>query len=59
MGVLRSRHPLSIDRVASLLDRNGDAELNTIYDAVFSDVSEFAATDEVKDDIAFIVTRFH
>src|SRR5438067_6927128 len=49
----------SIDRVASLLDRNGDAELNTIYDAVFSDVSSFAATDEVKDDIAFIVTRFH
>ncbi|PYQ52808.1 MAG: hypothetical protein DMF59_03610 [Acidobacteria bacterium] len=49
----------SIDRVANLLENNRDAELNTIYDAIYSDVSQFSATDEFKDDIAFIVTRFH
>ena len=49
----------SIDRVASLIERHHDAELNTIYDAIYSDVRRFSATDEFKDDIAFIVTRFH
>ncbi len=49
----------SIDRVANLMEDHGDAELSTIYDAIFSDVSRFSATDEFKDDIAFIVTRFH
>jgi serine phosphatase RsbU (regulator of sigma subunit) len=49
----------SIDRVARLMEKNGDAELNTIYDAIFSDVSGFLATEDFKDDIAFIVTRFH
>jgi serine phosphatase RsbU (regulator of sigma subunit) len=50
----------SIDRIAKLLEHNnGDAELNVLYDAIFSDVSRFSATDEFKDDIAFVVTRFH
>jgi serine phosphatase RsbU (regulator of sigma subunit) len=49
----------SIDRVANLLERNRDAKLDTIYDAIFADVSRFSATDEYKDDIAFVVTRFH
>ena len=49
----------SIDRVANLLESNRHAELNTVYDAIYSDVSCFSATDEFKDDIAFIVTRFH
>jgi len=49
----------SIDRVARLMEKNGDAELNTIYDAIFSDVSGFLATEDFRDDIAFIVTRFH
>lgn len=49
----------SIDRVAALLEANRDAELNITYDAIFRDVSTFVATDEVRDDIAFIVTRFH
>jgi len=49
----------SIDRVANLMEDHSDAELSTIYDAIFSDVSRFSATDEFKDDIAFIVTRFH
>src|SRR5205809_2062784 len=49
----------SIDRVASLLEKNGDAELNTIYDAIYDDVRGFLSTEEFKDDIAFVVTRFH
>jgi sigma-B regulation protein RsbU (phosphoserine phosphatase) len=49
----------SIDRVASLLERSQDADLGTLYDAIFADVTEFATTEEFKDDIAFVVTRFH
>jgi serine phosphatase RsbU (regulator of sigma subunit) len=49
----------SIDRVASLIEQHHDSDLNTIYDAINSDVRKFSATDEFKDDIAFIVTRFH
>lgn len=49
----------SIDRVASLLERHGEADLATLYDAIYNDVSEFATTEEFRDDIAFVVTRFH
>jgi serine phosphatase RsbU (regulator of sigma subunit) len=47
----------SIDRIARLLE--SDADLSAVYDAIYNDVKEFTATDEFKDDIAFIVTRFH
>lgn len=49
----------SIDRVAAVLDRSRDADLVTVYDSIYADVSGFAATEEFKDDIAFVVTRFH
>lgn len=49
----------SIDRVASLLEQCADADLATLYDAIYTDVSGFAATEEFRDDIAFVVTRFH
>jgi serine phosphatase RsbU (regulator of sigma subunit) len=49
----------SIDRIASLLERSGDSDLTTLYDAIYTDVSGFTATDDYKDDIAFVVTRFH
>ena len=49
----------SIDRVASLLEKNGDSELNTTYEAICSDVRSFLSTEEFRDDIAFVVTRFH
>ena len=49
----------SIDRVASLLERAGNANLSTLYDAIFADVTEFGTTEEFRDDIAFVVTRFH
>ncbi len=49
----------SIDRVAEVLDRSRDADLATVYDSIYADVGNFAATEEFKDDIAFVVTRFH
>jgi serine phosphatase RsbU (regulator of sigma subunit) len=49
----------SIDRVAAVLDNARDADLETVYDAIYADVSNFSATEEFKDDIAFVVTRFH
>ncbi|HEX2122887.1 MAG TPA: fused response regulator/phosphatase [Thermoanaerobaculia bacterium] len=49
----------SIDRVAALLEGSGDADLGTVYDSIYADVSGFAATEEYRDDIAFVVTRFH
>ena len=49
----------SIDRVAEVLDRANGADLATVYDSIYADVSNFAATEEFKDDIAFVVTRFH
>ena len=49
----------SIDRVVSLLENNGDRELNATYDAIYDDVRGFTSTEEFKDDIAFVVTRFH
>lgn len=49
----------SIDRVAAVLEQGHDADLGTVYDSIYSDVSSFSATEEFKDDIAFVVTRFH
>jgi len=48
----------SIDRIAALLERSRDCELGVVYDAIFEDVSNFASTEDFKDDIAFVVTRF-
>lgn len=49
----------SIDRVAAVLERSPDADVHALYDAIYGDVTEFSATEEFKDDIAFVVTRFH
>ena len=49
----------SIDRVAALLEESRDADLSTVYESIYNDVSSFPATDDFKDDIAFVVTRFH
>jgi serine phosphatase RsbU (regulator of sigma subunit) len=48
----------SIDRIASLLERSSGSDLASVYDAIYEDVHGFAATDDFKDDIAFVVTRF-
>ena len=49
----------SIDRVAALMEQSGDADIGTLYDTIFRDVNAFNATEDFKDDIAFVVTRFH
>lgn len=49
----------SIDRIARLLEEAKDADLGTVYETIREDVNTFSATDEFKDDIAFVVTRFH
>jgi serine phosphatase RsbU (regulator of sigma subunit) len=49
----------SIDRIVALLDAGGDSDLTGVYDKIYEDVSTFPATDEFRDDIAFVVTRFH
>ena len=49
----------SIERIAALLEQQSpDGDLSKIYDAIYDDVRGFAATDDFKDDIAFVVTRF-
>lgn len=48
-----------IDRVASLLERSPDGDLSAVYDAIYEDVTHFASTEDFRDDIAFVVTRFH
>jgi serine phosphatase RsbU (regulator of sigma subunit) len=48
----------SIDRIAAVLDGARDADVGAVYDSIFADVNDFAATEEFKDDIAFVVTRF-
>lgn len=49
----------SLDRVVALMDSAGDSDLTTVYDRIYEDVSTFPSTEEFRDDIAFIVTRFH
>jgi serine phosphatase RsbU (regulator of sigma subunit) len=48
----------AIDRIAALLESAPDADVNMLYDSIYGDVSNFAATEEFRDDIAFVVTRF-
>ncbi|GAC1431811.1 MAG: SpoIIE family protein phosphatase [Thermoanaerobaculia bacterium] len=49
----------SIDRVTALLDKSNDSDLTTLYNSIYSDVSGFSATEDFRDDIAFVVSRFH
>jgi serine phosphatase RsbU (regulator of sigma subunit) len=48
----------SIDRIATLLEETGDSDLGTIYDSIYNDVTTFSSTEDFRDDIAFVVTRF-
>ncbi len=49
----------SIDRIGNQLTELAHSSLDQLYDAIYADVTDFAATDELRDDIAFVVTRFH
>lgn len=48
----------STDRIARIMEDNDGPNLELLYDKVYTDVTAFKATDEFKDDIAFILTRF-
>ena len=48
----------AIERVAQIIEQAGDADLDALYDAIYADITEFQATDDFKDDLAFVVTRF-
>src|SRR3954451_21980737 len=49
----------SIDRVARMLEASGGGDIGELYDRIYADICAFSATEEFKDDIAFVVTRFH
>jgi len=49
----------SIDRIVALMDDGRDSDLTAVYDRIYDDVSAFAATEDFRDDIAFVITRFH
>jgi serine phosphatase RsbU (regulator of sigma subunit) len=49
----------SIDRVAKLLEQSSTADIGTVYDSIFRDVTSFSPTEDFHDDIAFVVSRFH
>lgn len=49
----------SIDRVARLLETSGDSPVDFVFDRIHTDICNFQCTEEFKDDIAFVVTRFH
>ena len=48
----------SLDRVAAILEESAGLDLAIAYDRIYKDVTEFPATAEFKDDIAFVLTRF-
>lgn len=49
----------SIDRVVAFMDAARDSDLTTLYDRIYEDISTFPATEEFRDDVAFVLTRFH
>ncbi|HKO54736.1 MAG TPA: fused response regulator/phosphatase [Thermoanaerobaculia bacterium] len=49
----------SIERIARLLEQSHDQDINGVYEGIRNDVNTFSATEEFKDDIAFVLTRFH
>jgi sigma-B regulation protein RsbU (phosphoserine phosphatase) len=48
----------SIDRIARLLEKSADSDLESLYDRIYEDITGFAATEEFRDDIAFVLTRY-
>ena len=48
----------STDRIARIIEEDDGENLERLYDKVYTDVTAFQATDEFKDDIAFLLTRF-
>ena len=61
-GLTDRRNPAgefySIERIGSILEQHAGADVDSIYEAIYRDVTEFTATEDFKDDIAFVVARF-
>ncbi|HEY4642496.1 MAG TPA: fused response regulator/phosphatase, partial [Thermoanaerobaculia bacterium] len=49
----------SIDRVSRLLETARNTDVGELYDRIYDDICSFSSSEEFKDDIAFVVTRFH
>jgi serine phosphatase RsbU (regulator of sigma subunit) len=49
----------ALERITALIEKARDSDLATLYDAIYEDVSSFPSTQDMRDDIAFVVTRFH
>src|SRR4029079_12055299 len=47
-----------IERITAMLESTADRSLTAVYDAIFEDVNAFVATEDFKDDIAFVLARF-
>lgn len=54
-----AREFYSIERIARLMEQSGHEDLPALYETIFRDVSSFPTTEDFKDDIAFVLTRFH
>jgi serine phosphatase RsbU (regulator of sigma subunit) len=48
----------AIERVAARLESDQHSDLQSLYDVVYEDVTSFRATEEFRDDIAFVLARF-
>ncbi|MGA7617558.1 MAG: fused response regulator/phosphatase [Thermoanaerobaculia bacterium] len=48
----------SIERIARILEANRTEDIDDLCERVLADTREFAATEELRDDIAFVLTRF-
>jgi len=48
----------SLDRVAAILEESAGLDLAVTHERIHRDVTEFPASAEFKDDIAFVLTRF-
>lgn len=48
----------SIDRVAVILEDSRDADVDTLFQRIHSDVMSFSPIEEFRDDIAFVISRF-
>ena len=48
----------SIERIASILERNGAESSEKVYAAILEDVTAFSPVADFRDDVAFTLTRF-
>ncbi|HVT43128.1 MAG TPA: fused response regulator/phosphatase [Thermoanaerobaculia bacterium] len=48
----------SIDRITTILEESQAAGIDVIYDRLYDDIAGFASTEDFRDDIAFVLTRF-